>query len=262
MPMNAGSRRPYRGINALLLSLEATHQGYPLNRWLTYRQAAELGGQVRRGEKGTTVVLWRLRNIAATSDTYPTEHEPDLEERVIPLLRAFTVFNLSQVDGVPATLQTVVRHDWEPLARAEELIRSSALTIHHGGSQAFYSPAYDEIQLPPRQMFAAGERYYATALHEVCHWTSHPSRCNRQLGKRFGDAAYAAEELIAEMGSAFLCAHCRIDGELMHEGYLQSWIDVLRTDKRAIFVASARAQQAADYVLNLVPPAVAEALAA
>lgn len=125
MPMNAGSRRPYRGINALLLSLEATHQGYPLNRWLTYRQAIELGGQVRRGEKGTTVVLWRLRNIAATSDTYPTEHEPDLEERIIPLLRAFTVFNLAQVDGVPATLQTVVRHDWEPLARAEELIRSS-----------------------------------------------------------------------------------------------------------------------------------------
>lgn len=111
-------------------------------------------------------------------------------------------------------------------------------------------------------MFAAGERYYATALHELAHWTSHPSRCDRQLGKRFGDAAYAAEELIAEMGSAFLSAHCRLDGELHHEAYLQSWLDVLRSDKRAIFVAATRAQQSADFILNLVPPAVADALAA
>ena len=99
MPMNAAGRRPYRGINALLLTLEANSQGYPLNRWLTYRQASELGGQVRRGERGTTVVLWRLRKLSATANTYPDEGEPDLHERVIPLLRAFTVFNLAQVDG-------------------------------------------------------------------------------------------------------------------------------------------------------------------
>ena len=102
MPVNAASRRPYRGINALLLALEATSHGYPLNRWLTYRQATELGGQVRRGERGTTVVLWRLRKVAATAETYPEPQDPDLHERVIPLLRAFTVFNLAQVDGVPA----------------------------------------------------------------------------------------------------------------------------------------------------------------
>ena len=129
MPINAASRRPYRGINALLLALEATSHGYPLNRWLTYRQAAELGGQVRRGERGTTVVLWRLRKVAATAETYPEPEAPDLHERVIPLLRAFTVFNLAQVDGVPAALQAVERHDWEPEARAEELL--GCVRRHH-----------------------------------------------------------------------------------------------------------------------------------
>jgi len=201
MPVNAASRRPYRGVNALLLALEATSHGYPLNRWLTYRQAAELGGQVRRGERGTTVVLWRLRKVAATAETYPEPQDPDLHERVIPLLRAFTVFNLAQVDGVPAALQTVERHDWEPEARAEELLGASGATIRHGGSRAFYRPGDDEIHLPPPSAFPEAVGYYATALHELTHWTSHPSRCNRQLGQRFGDDAYAAEELIAETGS-------------------------------------------------------------
>ncbi|HEY3181189.1 MAG TPA: zincin-like metallopeptidase domain-containing protein, partial [Casimicrobiaceae bacterium] len=262
MPMNASGRRPYRGINALLLTLEANSQGYPLNRWLTYRQAAELGGQVRRGERGTTVVLWRLRKLSATANAFPDEGEPDLHERVIPLLRAFTVFNLAQVDGVPAALQAVERHHWDPDARAEDLLQMSGATIRHGGSRAFYRPGDDEIHLPPPRAFPDAGRYYATALHELTHWSSHPSRCNRQLGQRFGDDAYAAEELIAEMGAAFLCAHCRIDGELHHAGYLASWLKVLRTDKRAIFIAATRAQQAADYVLKLVQPPDREAMAA
>ena len=181
VPMNAASRRPYRGINALLLTLEANSHGYALNRWLTYRQASELGGQVRRGERGTTVVLWKLRKLSATANAYPDEGEPDLHERVIPLLRAFTVFNLAQVDGVPATLQAVERHDWNPDASAENLLQMSGATIRHGGSRAFYRPSDDEIHLPPPRAFADAGRYYATALHELCHWSSHPSRCNRQL---------------------------------------------------------------------------------
>ena len=262
VPMNAESRRPYSGINSLLLSMEATSQGYPLHRWLTYRQASELGAQVRRGERGTTVVLWRLRKVSARAETYPTQHEPDLDDRVIPLLRAFTVFNVSQVDGVPDALQTVLRHDWEPQDRAETLLRSSGACIKHGGSHAFYSPAPDYIQLPPRQAFSAADQYYATALHELTHWSSHASRCNRQLGQRFGDAAYAAEELIAEMGAAFLCAHCGMDSELHHAAYLDTWLNVLRADKRAIFVAATRAQQAADFILALAAPVNAAALAA
>ena len=262
LPMNASSCRPYRGVNVLLLELEAQANGYALNRWLTYRQALELGGQVRRGGHGVTVVFWKLRKVSATADAYPAEDDPDLPERVIPLLRAYTVFNVAQVDGLPAELSTVPSPTWEPEARAEELLLMSGATIRHGGALAFYQPSTDEIHLPPRQWFPRRDRYYATALHELTHWSSHPSRCNRQLGQRFGDDAYAAEELIAEMGAAFLCAHCRIDGQLEHASYLASWLKVLRTDKRAIFVAATKAQQAADYVLNLANPTEASAVAA
>jgi antirestriction protein ArdC len=260
--INAGSRRPYRGINALLLALETTRQGYPLNRWLTYHQAAECGGQVRRGERGTTVVLWRLRKVSAVAEFYPAVDEPDLPEHVIPLLRSFTVFNVAQVEGVPAALTATERPHWESETRAEELLQRSAATIRHGGSRAFYRPGDDEIHLPPPRVFPHAAQHYATALHELTHWTAHASRCNRQLSKRFGDAAYAAEELIAEMGAAFLCAHCRIDGELHHAEYLGSWLDVLRRDKRAIFVAATRAQQAADFVLRCANPPAVMALAA
>ena len=137
----------------------------------------------------------------------------------------------------------------------------SGATIRHGGSRAYFLPREDEIHLPPPRAFPDAGRYYATALHELTHWTSHPSRCNRELGQRFGDDAYAAEELIAEMGAAFLCAYCRIDGELHHAGYLASWLKVLRQDKRAIFVAATRAQQAADYLIRLLQPPDREAAA-
>jgi antirestriction protein ArdC len=263
LPMNAGSGRVYRGINVVLLALEAQVHGYLLNRWLTYRQADELGGQVRRGEHGTAVVFWQLRKVAATAETYPEEDEHDLPDRVIPLLRSFTVFNVAQIDGLAADLMAVPVANWEPEAHAENLLLMSGVKIRHGGTQAYYQPATDEIHLPPRQCFAEARRYYATALHEVTHATSHESRCNRQLGKRFGDHAYAVEELVAEIGAAFLCAHCRIDGQLEHaSSYVASWIKVLRTDVRAVFVAATKAQQAADYVLRLAQPPDVQALAA
>ena len=161
-------------------------------------------------------MLWRLRKVSATADAIPDPGEEDLHERVIPLLRAFTVFNVSKIDGVPPALQAVERHAWDPDARAEELLLMCGATIRHGGSRAFYRPGDDAIQLPPPSAFPDPKGYYGTALHELTHWTAHTSRCNRQLGQRFGDQAYAAEELIAEMGAAFLCAHCRLDGELHH----------------------------------------------
>ena len=262
LPMNAGTKRPYRGVNVVLLALEVQAHGYPLNRWVTYRQALELGGQVRRGERGTTVAFWKLRKIGATVDAYPDQGEPDLHERVIPLLRAYTVFNVAQTEGLPAAITATSRPTWEPEAKAEELLLMWGAEIRHGGALAYYQPRTDEIHLPLRQAFAAADSYYATALHELTHWTSHASRCDRQLGQRFGDDAYAAEELIAEMGSAFLCAHCRIDGQLQHSAYLDHWLRVLRTDKRAIFVAATRAQQASDYVLGLAQPPDLEAMAA
>lgn len=252
--VNASSRRPYRGINALLLGLEANSCGYPLNRWLTYRQAQEVGAHVRRGERGTTVVLWRLRKVNAVADFYPSPEDPELPPTIVPLLRAFTVFNLGQLDNVPTDYWVVEPPRWEPDARAQELILMSGATVRHGGSRAFYRSSDDAIHLPPLRAFATAEGYYSTALHELVHWTSAPGRCDRQLAKRFGDAAYAAEELIAEMGAAFLCGHCGMDSELHHAEYVAAWLNVLRTDKRAIFVASTRAQQAADYLLKLLQP--------
>lgn len=254
LPVNAQTRRPYRGVNFALLSLEAEAYGYPANRWLTYRQAGELGGQVRRGERGSTVVFWQLRKVAATAETFPQEDTPDLPDKVYPLLRAYTVFNVAQIDRLPAQYGEIKAPAWEPEAKAEELMLMSAARFRQGGTRAYYQPATDEIHLPPLAAFPHAAGYYATALHELVHWCGHPSRCRRDLTGRFGDAAYAAEELIAEMGAAYLCAHCRIDGELRHAGYLQSWLRVLRTDKRAIFTAASQAQRAADYLLKLAQP--------
>ena len=173
------------------------------------------------------------------------------------------MLNIAQIDGLPAELCAVTPVTWAPEARAEELLLMSGAVIRHGGAQAYYQPGTDEIHLPPRQWFPTGGRYYATALHETCHWTAHPSRCNRQLGKRFGSSEYAIEELIAEIGSAFLCAHCRIDGQLEHAAsYVESWLKVLRSDARAVFVAATKAQQAADHVLKLAQPPDLQAMAA
>ena len=132
----------------------------------------------------------------------------------------------------------------------------------HGGSKAFYRPDTDEIQLPPRAAFPTAAGYYNVALHELTHWSGHPNRCARDFSGRFRDAAYAAEELVAEMGAAYLCAHCRIDGELRHVSYLASWLAMLKADKRAIFTAAAKAQQAADCILRLADPTRAVAQAA
>jgi len=266
VPINIISSRAYRGINNLVLQLEAQSHGYRLNRWLTYRQAAERGAQVRKGETATQIVYYQLRKLAATSDAFPVYAEPDIPERIIPLLRVYSVFNVAQIDGLPTELLEVPAAQG-PLAAqeaADDLLLDSAVPIQHGGFRAFYSPSEDRIQLPFKSLFKDAANYYAAALHELVHATGHMSRCNRQLTTRFGTESYAAEELIAELGAAFLCAHCRIDGQLQHASYLSSWLDVLRRDKRAIFVASTKAQQAADYLIARTQPAhaPAEALAA
>jgi len=264
IPMNAQSLRLYRGINFTTLSLEAARYGYPVNRWLTFRQALDLGAHVRKGEQGTPIVFWQLRRIGVVSDAFP-EHDddpPELRGKVYPLLRSFTVFNVAQTEGLdPRYTEPTVR-TWVPEAKAEELLLMSGARFRLGGARAFYQPASDEIHLPAPAAFASASSYYNVALHELTHWSGHPDRCDRNLTGRFGDASYAAEELIAEMGAAYLCAHCRIDGELRHAEYLASWLKVLRGDKRAIFTAAAQAQRAADYVLRLAQPPEREAMAA
>ena len=255
MPVNADTRRPYRGINFTILSLEAQAHGYGVNRWLTYRHAQELGGNVRKGAAGTPVVYWQLRKIGVVADAFPERDDPPaLPSKVYPLLRAYTVFNVAQIDGLPPAYSESQTPTWEPEARGEELLLMSGARFRQGGARAYYQPGADEIHLPPRAAFVTGAGYYNVALHELTHWSGHPSRCHRDLTGRFGDASYAMEELIAEMGAAYLCAHCRLDGELRHASYLESWIKVLRSDKRAIFTAAAHAQRTADYILKLAQP--------
>lgn len=256
VPLNAGSSRPYRGVNRVLLTMEAHGKGYRSNRWLTYRQTSELGGRVRRGEHGVQIVFYRLKELPQAAE--PERLEDDPRPKVIPLLRAYTVFNLAQVDGLPDRLTPPVPSQpaWEPQEAAERLLKGSGARIEHGGPMAFYSPLDDRIQLPDPGAFKDQGSYYATAIHELVHWTGHPDRLDRQLGRRFGEAAYACEELVAEMGSAFLCASCRIDGELQHPEYIAEWLKVLKNDKRAIFTASTKAQRAADFIESTVgtPP--------
>lgn len=258
-PRNASSARAYRGVNVLLLNMRLAVSGYSRNRWLTFNQARCLGANVRAGERGSTVVFFKMHEVGADV-AVPTQEK----QRVIPLMRSFTVFNVDQIDGLAAEPVVPDAPGWNPCAAADGLIAASGALVRHGGTRAFYLPGEDLIQLPSCTAFAVAEDYYATALHELTHWSGHPSRCDRPLGKRHGIDAYAFEELIAEMGSAFLTNHCGLPGQLQHASYIASWLTALRNDKRLIFSASSQAQKAADFLLTLgaVEPQEAAALAA
>jgi antirestriction protein ArdC len=262
-PINAVSRRSYRGINTVLLTLEAQSRGYGRNAWMTYRQAMELGARVRRGESGTTAIFYKLHEFSLSTTVEQIEDEK--KSKVISFLRWYTVFNVAQIDGLPERLK--VRETlttWNPQDAAESILQESGARICHGGAEAYYSPPDDRIQLPERGHFESGSAYYATALHELVHWSGHPKRLNRSLGRRFGEAAYAMEELIAEMGSAFLCAGCYLEGQLRHANYIGNWLQVLKSDKRAVFAAAAKAQQAVDFIESVcgTPPIAATSNAA
>ncbi len=256
---NITSHKPYRGINVLLLNLQAMTQGYGNSHWLTYKQASELGAHVKKGETGTAIVFFKFREVEDSK----AETE---DKKVVPMLRTYTVFNTAQVDGLPERyLQAQPEHHWSPCEEAEGILMDSGATIRHGGNRAFYSPGEDVIQLPPASYFPEADGYYGTALHELTHWTGHPDRCNRPLGRRHSIDGYAFEELVAEMGAAFLCAHCHLPARLEHASYIDTWLDALKRDKRLIFVAAGAAQKAADYalgVMQVAPNPVAEALAA
>ena len=242
---------PYRGINILLLWGEACAKGYAAPIWMTYKQAQELGGQVRKGEHGSLVVYANTITRTETNDAgEDIEHE-------IPFMKGYTVFNIEQVDGLPAHYYAQPANPLplaERIENADRFMTNTGATIHHGGNQAYYAPARDAIQLPPFEAFKDKESYYATALHELTHWTKHEKRLDRDFGRqKFGDAGYAREELVAELGAAFLCAALGITPEIRedHAAYLGHWLKVLKEDKRAIFSAAAHAQRAADYLDGL-----------
>lgn len=244
MPSNLATGKPYRGINVLMLHMEAMSHGHNNSRWLTFKQANELGARIRKGEHGTQIVFYKMREVG---------EKPEADEdqkRVVPMLRTYTVFNSSQLEFLPERFELRASPAWQPVGEAEELLWSTGAVVRHGGNRAFYSPSEDVITLPPQTWFDDADSYYATALHELTHWTGHPSRLARALGRRHGMDAYAAEELVAEMGAAFLCAHCGLPGRMEHASYIDSWLDALKRDKRLIFVAAGAAQKAADYVLG------------
>jgi antirestriction protein ArdC len=238
-----------------MLWAAAMEKGYNCPLWLTYKQAAELGGQVRKGEKGSLVVY---ANKITKTDTDETGADVEIE---IPFMKGYTVFNAEQIDGLPGHYYATVEPEnsgIERLDAVERFFASTKITIQHGGSSAFYSPDRDIVQMPELKTFRDAESYYATLAHEATHATRHESRLNRDLGrKRFGDAGYAMEELVAEIGAAFLCADLGITPETRedHAAYIASWLKVLKDDRRAIFTAASHAQKAADYLQGLQPEA-------
>jgi antirestriction protein ArdC len=245
---------PYRGVNVLILWSEAIECGYTSAKWMTYRQAQALGAQVRKGEHGATVVY--AKTIERAEDDPETGKET--VER-IPLLRAYTVFNTEQIDGLPnepTPQPAVIEPASSRIDRVDAFITATTATIVHKSNRACYIPSTDRIEMPAYRQFidtatsSTAEGYYATVLHELIHWTSPKHRCDRDIGKHFGDNAYAREELVAEIGAAFLCADLGIALEPRsdHAAYLASWLTVLKSDKRAIFAAAAMAQKAVDWL--------------
>lgn len=250
LPENAATRRQYSGVNIPILWCEAARRGYPTHEWMTFKQALELGAAVRKGEKATPVVF--VKKLLRQDGDDGDQDSP----KSVTVLKTFSVFNVAQIDGrmpsvPPATIERLIHERYEDV---QALVRRANVTVTHGPQEPCYIPSMDCVCLPKREAFHADEHYYATLLHECVHWTGAAHRLDRNLRTRFGSSDYAAEELVAELGAAFLCAHLGVQGELRHAGYIGSWLNLLKEDPRAIFSASAKASQAADYLRAFSAP--------
>ena len=239
---------PYSGINVILLWAESVARGFTAPIWITFRQALALGGHVRKGEHGSTVVYAnRITRTESGDDGQDVE-------RQIPFLKAYTVFNVDQVEGLPAHFYAVAEPRLDAAQRtdhAEVFFAATGAEVRHGGNQAYYALTPDYVQMPPFECFEDPESYYATLAHETTHWTRHPTRLDRDFGRtRWGDEGYAREELVAELGAAFLCADLGLELEPRpdHASYIDSWLRVLKDDRRFIFTAAAHAQRAVDHL--------------
>jgi antirestriction protein ArdC len=238
----------YSGVNVILLWAESVARGFTAPIWITFRQALALGGHVRKGEHGATVVY--ANRITRTETGSGGE---DIE-RSIPFLKAYTVFNVEQVEGLPAHFHatSAPRLDTDQrIDHADRFFAATGAEVRHGGNQAYYAMQPDHVRMPPFECFEDPEAYYATLAHECTHWTRHPTRLDRDFGRqRWGDEGYAREELVAELGSAFLCADLGLEltPRPDHASYIESWLKVLKDDRRFIFTAAAHAQRAADFL--------------
>lgn len=255
--------QPYSGINVLSLWMSALGQNFVAPIWMTFRQASELNAHVRKGEKGALVVF--------ANAFIRTEHDDTTGEdveREIPYMKGYTVFNVEQIEGLPEIYYAKAAQTVDLVAgidHAEKFFVSMAATIKHGGNRAYYAQELDYVQMPPFEAFRDAESYYATLAHELTHWTKHPQRLDRDFGRKsWGDEGYSREELVAELGSAFLCADLELHQEPREDNaaYIASWLDVLKNDNRAIFTAAAHAQRAADYLNQKAAAQVPAACAA
>lgn len=248
--------QPYNGINVLMLWAEALERGYTSPTWMTFKQALELKANVRKGERGSLVVYASKITRSETNSESGEESERD-----IPFLKGYTVFNVAQIEGLPERYHVKPQplpDSPERIVQADLFAANTKAVIGHGGNLAYYNIGADRVQMPPFETFVDATSYYGTLIHELTHWTRHKTRLERKFGrKRFGDEGYAMEELVAELGSAFLCADLDLEPQSRsdHAAYIASWLKVLKDDKRAIFTAASHAQRAADYLHGLQPNA-------
>jgi antirestriction protein ArdC len=244
-PMNLVSKKAYRGVNVWLLSCA----GYASPYWVSYKQATEMGGQVRKGEKSTPVVYWKM---------FETLDKATGEKKTIPMLKYYSVFNVSQCDNLKyPTPEELEKIDFNPIEEAEKIVANMPKkpTILHGEQQAYYNRSSDFVNMPQKETFDKVENYYSVLFHELTHATGHENRLGRLQNdvSRFGDACYAKEELVAEMGASFLCATAGIVDRTIDNSaaYIASWLKRLKNDKKLVVSASAKAHQSTDFILGV-----------
>lgn len=243
---------PYKGINTLILWVTSLEFGYSGNHWMTFNQAKSLGGHVRKGERASEVVFFKTLELE--------DEETDDKKRKVPMLNTYKVFNVDQCEGLPekylraksTTIEVPGLPDSDRILTADAWIDRVGADLRIGGNRAYFAPDSDHVQMPEFSRFISHDAYYATILHELTHWSGGKSRLNRDLNNRFGSNKYAAEELIAELGAAFLCSDLGIvDTDTIrddHASYIESWLKVLKGDSKAIFTAAAKAEQACKYL--------------
>lgn len=255
LPYNAASRRRYSGINILNLWNAAASRGFSGQGFLTFRQAAELGGTVRRGERGTAIVY--ARRVPGNGKGSRTVDQEEESARGFSVLRTFTVFSTDQCEGLPEqiTIRPEAATGDAILPEAAALIAATGADFRIGGPNAFYDPIRDFVAVPLPEVFHEAINWHRTAFHELAHWTGHRSRLNRDQSGAFGSAAYGQEELVAEMAGAFVCAALGIRPTVRHADYIGSWLAILKEDRRAILRAASAASRASDYLLALADAA-------
>lgn len=242
---NIVSKKEYNGINRLILGMMTHFKGFSSPYYGSFKQWQDLGGSVKKGEKGIKIVFYKPISKESITES------GDIEKNSYSCLKTYYVFNADQVEGIEISKPEISPRVYNPAPALDDRILKTGANIKHGGASAFFSPTGDFIGMPNRDTFQDDSSYYATVLHELTHWSGAKNRLDRDMAGKFGSSKYAFEELVAELGAAFLCQDYSIQGELRHAGYIQNWLTCLKENNQAIFKAAALAQKAANYINEL-----------